>query len=296
MSAASVAVPRASSTELFDFTILVAPGLIWGASFLFMAEGLKAIGPSGVAFLRIAIGCATLALLPASRAAVPREAWKGISWLGVLWLALPLSMFPFAEQHVSSALTGMLNGAVPLSSAVVASALARKLPSGKMALGLGVGLAGAVLMALPSLGQGSSSTMGILMILVAIAAYGFVPSLAGALQQKHGALPVIWRAELVAVLLTAPLGIPDLLRAHWTLGPLLCMLALGALGTGLAHALMTYAAGRLGATRASSTAFLMPAVALVLGVAVRHETVAWLAMAGGVACVAGAWIMRRAKH
>ena len=47
----------------------------------------------------------------------------------MLWLAFPLSMFPFAEQHVSSALTGMLNGATPLFAAAVASILARRVPS-----------------------------------------------------------------------------------------------------------------------------------------------------------------------
>jgi len=289
-----LAAPATDAPAAADWLLLFAPGAIWGASFLFMAEGLKALGPSGVTFVRIAIGCATLSLLPASRKPVPREAWPGIAWLGVLWLALPLSMFPFAEQRVSSALTGMLNGAVPLAAAIVASVLARRLPPGRVAAGLAVGLAGAVMMALPALGEGRSSSFGILMILVAVLAYGFVPSLARALQQKHGALPVIWRAEIVAVVLTAPLGVPDLLHAHWTLVPLLSMLALGALGTGLAHALMTVATGRLGATRASSTAFLMPAVALVLGVVVLRESVAWMAVAGGAACVGGAWLMKRA--
>jgi len=47
--------------------LLIIPGLIWGASFLFIAEGLRSIGPSGVAFVRICIGFATLALFPSAR-------------------------------------------------------------------------------------------------------------------------------------------------------------------------------------------------------------------------------------
>ena len=36
------------------------------------------------------------------------------------------------------------------------------------------------------------------------------------------------------------------------------LLALGALGTGLAYVLLAVAAGRVGATRASATTFLIP--------------------------------------
>ncbi len=53
-----------------------------------------------------------------------------------MWIAFPLSMFPFAEQHVSSALTGMLNGATPLFAAIVAGAFARKAPARAVLIGL----------------------------------------------------------------------------------------------------------------------------------------------------------------
>ena len=111
-----------------DWALLVVPGVIWGASFLFIAEGLAAVAPNGVTFTRIAIGFLTLSLFPSARRPVARADWAGTAALGVLWLAFPLSMFPFAEQHVSSALTGMLNGATPLFVAAVASLLAHQLP------------------------------------------------------------------------------------------------------------------------------------------------------------------------
>jgi drug/metabolite transporter (DMT)-like permease len=95
------------------------------------------------------------------------------------------------------------------------------------------------------------------------------------------------------VVLTAPLGIPDLLAAHWSTGPLLSLLALGVFGTAVANVLMASAAGRFGAARASSTLFLIPVVALVLGVVVRHEQVALLSVAGGLVCLVGAWLMKR---
>lgn len=294
--AASPASGGSPAGRFVDWLLLVVPGTIWGASFLFIAEGLKAVGPHGVAFARILVGFAALSLVPAARRPIGWRDWKGLAAVGVLWFAFPLSMFPLAEQRVSSALTGMLNGATPLFTALVAALLTRTLPSRALGAGLGVGLVGAVLVAWPSSSEGGSSLVGVLLILAALVSYGFALNVALPLQQRHGALSVVWRSLAVALLLTAPLGAPELLQGRFTTGPLLSLLALGALGTCLAQVLVTIAAGRLGATRASATTFLIPPVALLLGVLVRGESVALVSVIGGAVCVAGAWLTRRARR
>jgi len=281
--------------ERLDGLYLLIPGTIWGASFLFMAEGLRATGPGGVTLVRLLIGFLTLSLFPAVRRPIARRDWIGVAGVGVLWMALPLTLLPLAEQRVSSALTGMLNGAVPVCTAVVAALLARRLPSGRITAGLAVGLGGAVLMALPGINAGHSSAVGIVLITAAVVSYGFALNLARPLQVKYGALPVIWRAQIVALCLTTPLGLRDVLAAHWSPGPVLSLLALGALGTGAAFIFATTLAGRVGATRASAMAFLIPPVALALGVLVRGERVAPLAILGAAICVAGAELLRRAQ-
>jgi drug/metabolite transporter (DMT)-like permease len=275
--------------------LVVVPGLIWGASFLFIAEGLDAVAPMGVTFVRIAIGFSTLSLVRASWQPILREDRAKTAVLGVLWLAFPLSMFPFAEQHVSSALAGMLNGATPLFAALVASLLARHAPSRRVALGLAVGFAGAVLIALPGLSgitAMSGQTRGVLMILAALISYAFAYSLARPLQQRNGALPVIWRALGVAVVLTAPFGAPALADAHWTARSLGSLLALGALGTGVAYVMLATAAGRMDATRASANNFIIPVVSLLLGIGIRHEHVNSLSIVGAGVCLTGAWLIR----
>jgi drug/metabolite transporter (DMT)-like permease len=281
-----------SARRWLDWILLVVPGTIWGASFLFIAEGLDAMAPNGITFLRVTIGFACLACVPAARRPLaPGDGWP-TAILGLLWLALPLSLLPFAEQRVSSALTGMLNGATPITTALVAALLSRQWPERPILSGLVTGVAGTMLIALPDL-DGSSSAVGVALIVIAIAFYGIALNLARPLQQRSGALPVVWRALGAAVLLTAPLGLPAVLEAHWTTRAFLSMLALGALGTCAANVLMTMAAGRLGATRASATLFLIPIVALALGVLVRGERVAALSTAGAAVCLAGAAMLRR---
>src|SRR5919198_4199116 len=278
---------------------VVIPGLIWGASFLFIAEGLEAVAPMGVTFARIAIGFVTLSLVPSARRPVIRDDRAKTAALAVLWLAFPLSMFPFAEQHVSSALAGMLNGATPLFAALVAGVLTRSSPSRRVAVGLAIGFAGAALMALPGIsgptaaqGRAGGQTSGILMILMALVSYAFAYSLARPLQQRNGALPVIWRALAVALVLTAPLGAPALANARWTARSLGSLLALGALGTGVAYAMLATAAGRMDATRASANNFIIPVVSLLLGITIRHEQVSSVAIIGAGVCLTGAWVVK----
>jgi drug/metabolite transporter (DMT)-like permease len=283
---------------VIDSLLLILPGLIWGASFLFIAEGLDAVSPNGVAFVRILVGFLTLSVVPAVRRPVQRADRSRIAVLGVIWMAFPLSMFPFAEQHVSSALAGMLNGAVPLFVAAVAGGIARRAPARPILIGLAVGFLGAILIALPGMTQSdgrSGQTIGVLLILAALVSYGFAYSLSGPLQQRNGALPVIWRALGVAVILTAPLGVPAVLTGHWSLWPAASLIALGAGGTGIAYVMTATAAGRMGATMASVNNFFIPVVALALGVGLRHEQVSWISVAGAGICLLGAWLVRQAR-
>jgi drug/metabolite transporter (DMT)-like permease len=283
---------------VIDSLLIVLPGIIWGASFLFIAEGLDAVSPGGVAFARILVGFLTLSLVPAVRRPIARaDRWR-IAVLGVIWLAFPLMMFPLAEQHVSSALAGMLNGAVPLFVAATASGLARRLPAPPILAGLAVGFLGAILIALPGMTTARDprgQTIGVLLILAALVSYGFAYSLSGPLQQRNGALPVVWRALGVALVLTAPLGVPAMLAGHWSLRPAAALIALGAGGTGAAYVMTAVAAGRMGATVASVNNFIIPVVALALGVGLRHEQVSWISILGAAVCLAGAGLIRRAR-
>ncbi len=190
-----------------DWVRLALPGVIWGSSFYFIAEGLDSFEPALITPLRVLFGLATLLAFPAARAPIDRGDRARVAMLGVVWLAVPLTLFPFAEEHVSSSVTGMLNGATPLFVATVATIIARRPPPGRQLVGLFVGFAGVVVIALPSLDKGSSSALGVAMIFAALACYGVALNVARPLLLRYGPLPVMCRAQAVALVLTAPFGI-----------------------------------------------------------------------------------------
>ena len=152
-------------------------------------------------------------------------------------------LFPLAQQWISSALTGMLNGAMPLFSALFAAVLLSRLPRRAQALGLVIGFCGVILLTVPG-ADSTSSVLGASLILVAVMFYGLAVNLAVPLQQKYGGLPVLLRALAVASLLTLPLGIWSIGESEWSWGAAAAVSALGVLGTGVAFVMMTALVGR----------------------------------------------------
>ena len=131
-----------------DWGMLIALALIWGSSFLFIAVGLEHFTPAQVAFVRITLGTAALALVPRARRSVDRADLPRVVLLGLLWVGIPFMLFPIAQQWIDSSLAGMINGGVPLWAALVATLVSRRLPPRGVGIGLVAGFFGIVLIGL----------------------------------------------------------------------------------------------------------------------------------------------------
>lgn len=279
-----------------DWGMLAAAALLWGASFLFIAEGLEAFPPPLVALLRLTFGFLVLLAFPAARARVPRSDIPRIALLGLVWMAAPLVLFPVAQQWIDSSLAGILNGAVPLFAALVAALVARALPGRRMALGLLVGFGGVLAVSVPAARGADATALGAGLVLLASAMYGVAINLAVPLQRRHGSLPVIVRAQAVALVLVAPWGLWSVPQATFQWSSLLAMVVLGLGGTGLAFIAMATLAGRVGASRGSVAIYFIPLVAIALGVGFRGEQVTPWTLGGTALVLAGAWLASRAQQ
>jgi drug/metabolite transporter (DMT)-like permease len=285
-----------SRTEAFgaqEWLLLSSIALIWGSSFLFIDLALESFRPGVIAFARVALGVGALALFPAARRPVPRDDLPRVAFLGVIWAGLPLLLFPLAQQWIDSSVAGMLNGAVPLFGAAWAVLLLRRPLGRTQTLGLLVGFAGVVAISWPEVQGSRATTLGAGLVILAVVLYGLAVNLAVPLQQRYGALPVLLRAQLAALVLLLPFGLWSLPGSDPGWGAALALLPLGILGTGLAFVLMTTLVGRVGGPRGAVANYFIPVVAIALGVVFLDERVAPVALLGTALVLGGAWLTSR---
>lgn len=276
-----------------DWTLFVSIGLIWGSSFVLMDIGLEAFRPGLITWLRVALGAAALGLVPRARRPIDRDDRPRIVALSFLWVAIPFSLFPIAQQWINSAVTGMLNGSMPIFAATIASLMLRRMPRPAQLVGLGLGFGGVMAISWPAMGRGSTEALGVGLVVLATLCYGLAVNIAAPLQQRYGALPVMARMLGLATVWTAPLGVLATLHSSFAWPSFLAIGTTGVVNTGLAFAIMGTLVGRVGSTRASFITYLIPVVALVLGVTFRGDHVTPIAIAGVVAVVAGAVLASR---
>ncbi len=280
-----------------DWALFVSLALIWGSSFLFIAIGLDAFHPGLVTLLRVGLGAGFLALIPRTRQVkIEREDRSKVTLISLIWVAIPFTLFPIAQQWIDSAVAGMLNGATPIFTAILATALLRSLPGPMQITGLLIGFAGILAIALPSAGTGTTAAVGVILVVVATVCYAVSLNMVTPLQQKYGSLPLMARILAVATVMVIPFGLIGLGDSSFAWSSLLAVAAIGVLGTGLAFILMGTLAGSVGATRASFITYFIPVVALILGVVFRGEVISPVAVAGVFLVIIGALAASRRER
>jgi drug/metabolite transporter (DMT)-like permease len=292
-------VPARSDREAFaplDWGLFAAVGGIWGASFLFIAIGLDDFHPGFITWARVALGAGALALLPSARTKVESQDWRRVVTLSVVWVAVPFTLFPLAEEHINSAVTGVLNGATPFFAGLIGGLFFNRMPRGPQRWGMAVGFTGIALVSFGSSAEGGTAFVGVLMVLVATLFYGLASNLAVSVTQKYGSVTVMSKMLALAALWTAPFGIWGLVRSDFGWAPAAATTVLGVLGTGLAFALMGTLVSRVGGPRASFITYLIPVVSLVLGAVFRDDEVTSAALAGVALVIGGAVLASRREH
>ncbi|RLE13384.1 MAG: hypothetical protein DRJ28_07490 [Actinobacteria bacterium] len=154
-------------------------------------------------------------------------------------------------------------------------------------------MVGVLAISAPELVDSSATALGSTLVIVAVVLYGLSTNIAVPLQQKYGSLPVLFNAQLAALIVVIPFGLSQIPGSTWAWSSALAMVPLGVLGTGLAFVLMTNLVGRVGGPRGSISIYFVPVVAIILGFAVRGDNIEPAAIAGTVLVLLGAWIASR---
>ena len=253
---------------------------IWGASFLFIKLGVDVLEPSVVALGRVVFGALLLlALLPGRGGLAPLRGYLvPLVVLGALNNAVPFWLLGFAEKSLDSGLTAIVQAAAPIFTVILASRVdVSQRVSGARLLGVVVGFVGVAL--LVGFQTGGDLVAAFAVIGVALCYAGSV-LYAGRTMRGVPALQVSIGQLTCAALLLAPFG---LLQLPATMPPAkvwLAVLALGALGSGIAYLLYFTIIASAGASRAILVTYLVPAFAVVYGVLFLDEVIAASSLVG----------------
>ncbi|MFI2667715.1 DMT family transporter [Micromonospora carbonacea] len=270
---------------------------IWGSSFLFIKVGVRELHPLHLTLYRVAAGALTLLVaLPLLRDRLPREPriWAHQFVVAALGVAVPFTLFGYGEQRVESMLAGIWNATTPLIVLPMAVLVFRteRLTTRK-AVGLGLGFAGVLVVLGVWAGVGGAHFTGQLMCFGAAACYGFaIPYqkrfVAGSAHSglSLSATQLVLATAQLAVVGPLVAGAPPL-PTDLSAGALASVLALGALGTGLAFVINLRNIRVAGASTASTVTYLVPIFAVLIGALALDERLTWHQPVGALIVLAG---------
>jgi drug/metabolite transporter (DMT)-like permease len=255
------------------WVLFLAMSVLWGIPYLLIKVAVDEVSPVLVVFGRCVAGAALLLpwtiakgqLRPALRH------WRALLLFTVLEMAGPWLLLAYAEQSLSSSLTGLLVATVPFVAALAARLAGEneRLTPVRLA-GMGIGVVG--IAALLGLDVGGADLLPILAVALTVIGYATAPLvISRALPEVPGTAASSIALAVTAVVY-APFALPRLGQYGDASGEaLLSLAALGAVCTALALALFFALIREVGPQRALVITFVNPAVAVLLGVALLGE-------------------------
>jgi drug/metabolite transporter (DMT)-like permease len=222
-----------------------------------------------------------------------RREWIYIAVYGVAWFGGYNVALNIAEHTLDAGTTAMLVNIGPVLIALGAGIFLREGIPKWLAIGAGVAFVGAVIIGIGS-GASFSSGSGVLWCLVAAVAYSI-----GVLCQKPALrrLPnaqVTWLGCLIGMLACLPFSGQLVAGLHTApVGAWLGILYLGAIPTSLAFSTWAFALSRMPASQLGVSTYVVPPLAIILGLIVFAVVPAPLAIVGGAICLVGVALSRR---
>ena len=271
--------------------MLLALSAIWGASFMFIKIGVRELAPTTLACVRLGIGALTLAPVAFWRLGArtvtreAREAWRPLVVIGLVNSAIPIVSISWAEKHIDSGLTAVIQASAPLFTALLALRFSRSERVGGVRLaGLLVGFGGVALL----VGAQPSGDL-LAACAVVFAALCYAVAALYAARRLVAVSPIVssFGALAAASLALVPFAAAQLPGHVPSLGVTAAVLALGIGGTGFAYVLYYALLAGAGASRSILVTYLVPALALGYGAIFLGEPVTAPAVAGLALVLAG---------
>lgn len=256
--------------------------LMWGTAFLIQEIALRYYSPAVIASGRI--GLAAVFLWLSARlfgAALPKtwKHWRQLAVVALLGTAIPFNLIAWGQQHIESALAGILMAVMPLYVLTLAHFFipGEKLTAWRV-LGFSFGFAGVGVVIGPEAVLAStdnSRIWGMLAVLGAGLGYASSSIYARRITTDN---PVAQAAamSIAASIICIPIMTTDLVGQQLGFHPagVAAIACLGAISTGLASVLYFHLVQGPGPTFLSFVSYLIPVCAVVAGSVVLGEVLA----------------------
>ena len=259
--------------------------------------GLEFLTPFGVAFVRCALGAATLLMIARLRGhSLPksREALFHIWVVAILLNVIPGIFYALAETEVTSVLAGIINAVTPLMTILAIMVVNREeKPRVSQLVGLLLGFTGVLIVLGVWQGLGDNPLWAIAVLLFAVTCYGisfpYTRRFVIPLQIKSESI-VSLQLTLAALTLLPLFLLDGIAKDEYRLAPVLAMIALGVFGSGVAYIWNFKIMELAGSAIASSVTYLTPVVAIIVGIIFLNEKITWYEPVGALVVLLGAAI------
>jgi len=283
--------------------LLLAVSLGWASEYLFIRWADRALPPLTVTAAMAGIGALMLFawLGPIARRpllALLRQHWLLCLVLAVTTVDLPTLAVVYAEDSISPDVAALTGAAMPIMTLLAAAFVTRQQPLSLLSLaGIGVAMAGLVVF-VGLRGQGAATWDALAVRMAGLVAF-LVGTLYASLRAEglDKAVLTAWVLALAAILLAVPAALVEQPTLDGLLGRGFgAIAAAGVLSMALAYLWYFALIERAGPTFAALYAYLVPPLAVLLGVLLLGERLTWSHIAGLCLVLAGLWIVARGER
>lgn len=270
--------------------------VIWGIPYLFIRIAVGELSPATLVFFRTAVAALILMPVVLARGGLRpiRNRWIPLLVFAGVEIAGPWFFLSSAEQHITSALAGLLISAVPLVGVVIALALGVREQMGPAAIaGLLLGLGGVALIV--GFDLRFSSPIALLEMALVVVGYALGPAILSRFLTGIPSVVVIGVSLAMCAVAYAPFAVLQLPHHVPSLAVLGSVAVLAVVCTALAFLLFFELIAEVGPVRSTVITYINPAVAALLGVAVLRESLTLGMGMGFVLVLAGSTLATRRR-
>jgi drug/metabolite transporter (DMT)-like permease len=264
--------------------------VLWASAFAGIRIALTGFSPAGLTLTRLLVGSVTLGIYAVLvRVRLPRARHIPVLVLmGGLGIGLYQVALNAGERTVNAGTASLLIASAPLFTAALASLFLHERLAPTALVGIILGFAGTATIAFASGRVGLHLSIAALVILVAALAESVYFVMQKSLFRTYGAAEVgiytVWGAT-IASLIFLPATLSDAQRSGTV--ATVAALYLGVFPSAVAYVAWSWALGRIPASMAASTLYLLPVLAIAIAWFSLREVPSPVAIAGGVVTILG---------